>query len=212
LREYYRYAKSEYAKSEYAKSEVLFASLADINIQRERSLSIITRTTNRLAIENPLCEESDENMALTRRIQMALLLAANTVVVAATKQCVQLELPIPVVVTNERYDIRRVDNTIDAVQWALDFSVWNQPSDRTIEPLTIAKNYSISAELCVPTKKTDKSDILQIAVHGNAWDKRCVAPSIESCHGRTALFQVHTDMGGEPEPGMCRLGRSNSHM
>ena len=114
------------------------------------------------------------NMALNRRAQMGLLLAASAAVVAATKQCVQLELPIPVVATNERYNIPRVDNDIDAVQWALDFSVWNQTFGGTIEPLNIIKTYNISAGLCIPTKKTEKSDILQIAVHGNAWDKRCV--------------------------------------
>ena len=118
---------------------------------------------------------------------MGLLLAASAVVVAATKQCVQLELPIPVVATNERYNIRRVNNDIDAVQWALDFSVWNQTFGGTIEPVTIAKTYNISAELCIP-KRTDKSDILQIAVHGNAWDKRYVAQSTEGCYVRSAPF------------------------
>jgi hypothetical protein len=119
-----------------------------------------------------LCEELEMNMALNRRAQMLLLLATNAAVVAATKQCVQLELPIPVDATNEYYNIRRVDNDIDAVQWALDFSVWNQTFGGAIAPVTIAETYNISAELCIPTKKTDKSDILQIAVHGNAWDKR----------------------------------------
>ena len=135
------------------------------------------------------------NMALNRRAQMGLLLAASAVVVAATKQCVQLELPIHVVATNERYNIPRVDNDIDAVQWALDFSVWNQTFGGTIEPLNITKTYNISVELCIPTKKTDKSDILQIAVHGNGWDKRCVAQSTEGFYARSALFQTLTRVG-----------------
>lgn len=124
---------------------------------------------------------------------MGLLLAASTVAVAATKQCVQFELPVPVAVTNERYNIRRVDNDIDAVQWALDFSIRESTFGEIIEHLNISKTYNISAELCIPTEKTDKSDILQIAVHGNAWDKRCVAQSTDgSCHARSALFQTLT--------------------
>lgn len=112
------------------------------------------------------------NMGFNRRAQMGLLLAAIAVVVRATKQCIELELPISVVATNEYYNIRRVDNDIDAVQWALDFSVSNQTFGGILAPVAIDKIYNISAELCIPTKKTDKSDILQIAVHGNAWDKR----------------------------------------
>jgi hypothetical protein len=110
-------------------------------------------------------------MVFSRRAQIVLLLCVSAVAVDAAKQCFQLELPIPVVATNEHYNIRRVDNDIDSVQWALDSSVWNQNSTGTTG-LNIAKTYDINAELCIPTQKTDKSDILQIAVHGNAWDKR----------------------------------------
>lgn len=134
-------------------------------------------------------------MALNRRAQMGLLLAASAMVVAATKQCVQFELSIPVVATNQRYNIPRVDNDIDAVQWALDFSIWNRTFGGAIEPLTVAKTYNISTELCIPTKKTEKSNILQIAVHSNGWDKRCVARSIEGCLARSALFQTLTWVG-----------------
>ena len=43
------------------------------------------------------------------------------------------------------------------------------------------------------TEKTAKSDILQIAVHGNAWDKRCVAQVVDCCyHAVSALSQTLT--------------------
>jgi hypothetical protein len=136
-------------------------------------------------------------MAFNRRAQIGLLLAASAipVVVAATKQCVQLQLPIFVNATNEYYDIPRVDNDIDAVQWALDFSVHNQIAGKIIASVPISKTYDISAELCVPTKKTDKSDILQIAVHGNAWDKRYVVGTSGSSCIRSAIFQILTLLG-----------------
>ncbi|CAI6339840.1 unnamed protein product [Periconia digitata] len=112
-------------------------------------------------------------MAFHRRVQMGLLLAAAGIAnVAATKQCVEFELPISVDTTNEHYNIRRVDNDVDAVQWALDSSIWNQTFGKIIDHVNITTTYNISAELCVPSEKSDKSDILQIAVHGNAWDKR----------------------------------------
>jgi hypothetical protein len=126
-----------------------------------------------LPLQN-LLKEPEINMVLNRRAQIALLLSVSAIAVAADKQCVQFELPIPVVATNEHYNIRRVDNDIDSVQWALDNSVWNQNMTETTG-LNITKMYDINAELCIPTQKTEKSDILQIAVHGNGWDKRCVA-------------------------------------
>lgn len=111
-------------------------------------------------------------MAFKRRAQMGFLLAASAASVAATKQCVQFDLSIPVDAINEHYNIRRVDNSIDAVQWALDNSVRIKTFGDIIDHKPIHKTYNISAELCIPTRKTDKSDTLQIAVHGNAWDKR----------------------------------------
>ncbi|KAK9769341.1 putative AB hydrolase-1 domain-containing protein [Seiridium cardinale] len=113
-------------------------------------------------------------MPPSRLVQIGLLLTAKAMIVAASKQCVQFQVPVPVVATNNHSSIPRVDSNIDAVQWALDFSVWNatSPADRNISPYPINQTFNISAQLCVPATKIDKSDILQIAVQGNAWDKR----------------------------------------
>ncbi|RYP12483.1 hypothetical protein DL765_007282 [Monosporascus sp. GIB2] len=113
-------------------------------------------------------------MLSSRLVQVGLLFTARAVAVAASKQCVQLEVPVPVVATNNHYTMPRVDNNIDAVQWALNFSVWTapDPTERNTGPLPINRTFNISAQLCVPSTEADKADILQIAVQGNGWDKR----------------------------------------
>ncbi|XXH05293.1 hypothetical protein Hte_011718 [Hypoxylon texense] len=113
-------------------------------------------------------------MLSTRLVQVGLLLAVKVMAVAASKQCVEFEVPVPVVATNHNYTMPRVDNNIGAVQWALNFSVWTAPTpdERDTGLLLINDTFSISARLCVPSTKTDKSDILQITVQGNGWDKR----------------------------------------
>ncbi|KAI1775108.1 hypothetical protein F4818DRAFT_417862 [Hypoxylon cercidicola] len=113
-------------------------------------------------------------MLSIRLVQVGLLFAAKAMIAAATKQCVDFSVPVPVVSTNNNYSMPRVDSNIDAVQWALNFSVWNAltPDQRNQGLLPIKDTFNISARLCVPTTKNDKSDILQIAVQGNGWDKR----------------------------------------
>ncbi|KAI2618359.1 hypothetical protein GGR54DRAFT_605157 [Hypoxylon sp. NC1633] len=113
-------------------------------------------------------------MLSTQLVQVGLLFAAKAMAVAASKQCVEFDVPIPVIATNNYYTMPRVDNNIEAVQWALNFSVWDAPTsaERDNGPKPINHTFNINALLCVPSTKTDKSDILQIAVHGNAWDKR----------------------------------------
>lgn len=112
-------------------------------------------------------------MSSTRLVQVGLLFAAKAMA-AASKQCVDFNVPVPVVATNNRFTMPRVDSNIDAVQWALNFSVWDAPTpaQRNTSDIAIKETFNISARLCVPTTKNDKSDILQITVQGNAWDKR----------------------------------------
>ncbi|OTA62228.1 hypothetical protein K449DRAFT_369724 [Hypoxylon sp. EC38] len=113
-------------------------------------------------------------MLSTQLLQVGLLFAAKAVTVAASKQCVEFDVPIPVIATNNYYTMPRVDSNIDAVQWALNFSVWDAPTpaQRDTGPNLINHAFNINALFCVPSTKTDKSDILQIAVQGNGWDKR----------------------------------------
>ncbi|KAI1140524.1 hypothetical protein F5Y05DRAFT_424381 [Hypoxylon sp. FL0543] len=120
-------------------------------------------------------------MVSTQLVQVGLLFAAKAMVVAASKQCVELNVSVPVVATNNYYAMPQVNSNIDAVQWALNFSSWDSltPAARDQGPKAINHTFNINARLCVPSTKTDKSDILQIAVQGNAWDKRYWDVSVE---------------------------------
>ncbi|KAL2170679.1 hypothetical protein VTG60DRAFT_4521 [Thermothelomyces hinnuleus] len=90
------------------------------------------------------------------------------------KQCVQLEVPVPVVATNQNYSMPRVDSSIDAIDWTVNVTTWSTPdaAARIINPVHINSTFRISAQLCVPSKKGPKANILQIATHGLGFDKR----------------------------------------
>lgn len=94
----------------------------------------------------------------------------------ATKQCVQLEVPVPVVATNRHYSMPRVDSNIDAIDWTVNVTTWSEPSaeNRTIRLLPINSTFKISAQLCVPLQRGAKANVLQIATPGLGFDKRSV--------------------------------------
>ncbi len=91
-----------------------------------------------------------------------------------TKQCVQLEVSIPVVATNYHYTMPRVDSSIDAIDWTLNVTTWSTPNAtvRITNPVPVNRTFSVSAQLCVPSQRSTKSNILQIAAHGNGFDRR----------------------------------------
>ena len=106
-------------------------------------------------------------------------LAAGTPaeVETSTKQCVQLEVPIPVLATNYHYTMPRVDSNIDAIDWTVNVTTWSTPSaaDRVTAPVPIDRTFKINAQLCFPRQRGAKADILQIGTHGLGFDKRSVA-------------------------------------
>ncbi|KAM0486963.1 hypothetical protein ACHAPX_000230 [Trichoderma viride] len=93
--------------------------------------------------------------------------------VAATKQCVQLQIPVPVVATNYHYDQPQVDSSIDAIDWTVNVTTWSSSNftARITGPVKIKKTYNIGAQLCVPSQKTSKAGILQIATPGLGFGK-----------------------------------------
>ncbi len=100
----------------------------------------------------------------------------------STKQCVELEVPIPVLATNHHYTMPRVDSNIDAVDWTLNVTTWSTPSaaERVTALVPVDRTFKISAQLCVPRQRGAKADILQIGTHGLGFDKRSVAqPAID---------------------------------
>ena len=89
------------------------------------------------------------------------------------KQCLDLDVPVSISATNAKLDTPRVDSNIDAVDWVWDSYTWSHnASERMVGTIAINTTYHISAQLCVPTQGSAKSDILQIASPGLGWDKR----------------------------------------
>ncbi|VUC24575.1 unnamed protein product [Clonostachys rosea] len=91
-----------------------------------------------------------------------------------TKLCVELEVPVPVRATNQLFDQPRVDSTIDAIDWTVWVSTRTTPpvTERLLGNKTIDDKFLINAQLCVPSDKGPKADILQIATPGLGFDKR----------------------------------------
>lgn len=87
-----------------------------------------------------------------------------------SKQCVQLAVPLLVTANNSRFNLPRVDNNIDAVDWVWDVTTWSHKSE-TGPVIPVNDTFTISAQLCVPPQGA-KPDILQIATHGVGFDKR----------------------------------------
>lgn len=89
-----------------------------------------------------------------------------------SKQCVQLEVPLLITANNSRFDLPRVDNSVDAVDWVWDLTTWSHKgeSGRVTGVIPVNDTFTISAQLCVPPQGA-KSDVLQIATHGIGFDK-----------------------------------------
>ncbi|KAK4032179.1 hypothetical protein C8A01DRAFT_41389 [Parachaetomium inaequale] len=92
----------------------------------------------------------------------------------STKQCVELRVPVPVVALNHHYIMPRVDSNIDAIDWTVNVTTWSNPTaaERVTGDVSVDRTFNINAQLCVPSQKGAKADILQIATHGLGFDKR----------------------------------------
>lgn len=100
-------------------------------------------------------------------------LAAPTPAGFFSKECIQLDIPLPINATNYRYAYPRVDNNIDAVDWVWNLTTWSHGAseDHITGVIPINDTFTISAQLCIPPQGA-KSDILQLATHGIGFDKR----------------------------------------
>lgn len=118
-------------------------------------------------------------LVLLGALVLAQIVAATTSGAAITfKQCVQLEVPVPVVAINQNYSMPRVDSNIDAIDWTVNFTTWST-TPHIFNSVNINNTFTISAQLCVPSQKGPKADILQIATHGLGFDKMWVVLSFE---------------------------------
>jgi hypothetical protein len=89
--------------------------------------------------------------------------------------CAQWTLPVAATADNVIFDVPRVDNNIDAANYAWYQDTWSTPNltERTKSILPVDDTFGINVQLCVPTASTEsKAEILQIATHGFGFDKR----------------------------------------
>lgn len=93
-----------------------------------------------------------------------------------SKKCIDLEISVPVKADQWRYDQPRIDSNIDAMDWTVNVTTHGAPNftERHIgdKKHHIEEIFTISAKLCIPSRKSSKSNILQIASPGQAFDKR----------------------------------------
>lgn len=94
-----------------------------------------------------------------------------------TKQCVELQVPVPVVATNHHYVGPRVDSTIDAIQWTVNSTTWSTNAS-IADTFLLNRTFGINAQLCFPAQTGTKTGILHIATQGLAFDKRSVVHSL----------------------------------
>ena len=91
----------------------------------------------------------------------------------SNRTCVEFMLPVSVSAENAVYNVDRVDNNINATQFAVDYdtpSIHNS-SQRAIGNITVSGTFDISAQLCIPPNGAKKTN-LQVATHGLIFDKR----------------------------------------
>lgn len=94
----------------------------------------------------------------------------------SNKVCIDLDVEVPVKTEQWLYDQPRVDSDIDAIDWTVNITTWSSKAFRnlTTERIAVDRSFRINARLCAPKSGGAKSDILQIAVPGQAFDKRYV--------------------------------------
>ncbi|KAF2655184.1 hypothetical protein K491DRAFT_599447 [Lophiostoma macrostomum CBS 122681] len=109
-------------------------------------------------------------LALTQTTSSAPIGSSNT----STKLCVQLQILVPVVADQYHYDQPQVNSNIDAIDWTVNVTTWDMAdwTARQRGTVHINQTFTISAQLCVPSKNTSKADILHIATAGQGFDRR----------------------------------------
>jgi hypothetical protein len=113
------------------------------------------------------------NLAGLVSIGLLILAPVSAAPSKTNRQCVQLQVPVKVSAKNYDLKMPRVDNNIDAVDWAWNLETWSHltTEDRVKGTMDVSDTFKISAQLCTPVGGA-KSEILQIATHGLGYDKR----------------------------------------
>ncbi|KUJ07790.1 uncharacterized protein LY89DRAFT_765843 [Mollisia scopiformis] len=101
------------------------------------------------------------------------LATTSTAAPALTERnCINLQLSVPVTANTTNLDVPRVDNNVDAVDLVWNIERWTAPNTtaRITGTNLIQQTFSINAQLCVPNNST--KNVLQIATHGFGFEKR----------------------------------------
>ncbi|KAK5134240.1 hypothetical protein LTR08_006783 [Meristemomyces frigidus] len=90
-----------------------------------------------------------------------------------TPKCYEFMIDVPVTAVNYVLDLQRVNNNIDAVNFALDIDGRTSPNatERILGNVTVSATYSLKATLCTPGAGNDKH-VLQLLTHGLIVDSR----------------------------------------
>lgn len=150
----------------------------DACVEHEQSREALT-TRLTLADQTPKHVQQD-NMKPNSLVSHSLWLSALTTTGAdastplIAKRCVELQVPVPVNAINHHYNnTPRFDSTIDAVQWAVNFTTWSTNTSNT-GTLPVNRTFNINVQLCFPEQTDAKDSTLHIATHGLGFDKRFV--------------------------------------
>jgi hypothetical protein len=116
-------------------------------------------------------------MAMSSRaaaLAAALLLVNHmTAAKSLRPNCHSFYLDVPITAKSWTLNISRVDNDIDAVNFALNLDRWSglNATELVLASKDIQATYTTYAELCFPAEGKDKK-ALQILTHGAFFDHR----------------------------------------
>jgi hypothetical protein len=109
--------------------------------------------------------------ALAAALLLVVRVAAGTPL--RRPNCHSFYLDVPIAAQSWTLNVSRVDNDVDAVNFALNLDQWNGPNatELVVASKDIQATYTTYAELCFPAEGKDKK-ALQILTHGAFFDHR----------------------------------------
>ncbi|KAL7808391.1 alpha/beta-hydrolase [Trichoderma gracile] len=115
----------------------------------------------------------------SRSIVSLALLATRSLVLAASFNCVELNIPVTAHANNTKFNTIRVDSNVDAVEFTLSRDRWDALTIEEISmgSIAVGGDYQISGHFCFPSTPRNGENILIIASHGVGFSKRVWYPA-----------------------------------
>ncbi|PTB61884.1 alpha/beta-hydrolase [Trichoderma citrinoviride] len=109
----------------------------------------------------------------SRSIVTLALIATSSFVLAASSNCVELNIPVTAHANNTKLNTVRVDSNVDAVEFTLSRDRWDALTIDEISAgnIAVGGNFEISGHFCVPPTPRNGENILMIASHGVGFSK-----------------------------------------